>query len=109
MTSGSRSAQIVLYQVGTFPLVIGPTIVITTQEMVHTITVVLKCCTISYSIILWKMHSSRTHTVRSSSCLGGGSARGLSAQGGVCPGGCLLGGVFQHALRQTPPPRGQNS
>ena len=56
---------------------------------------------------------------------GWGSGPGrVSAPGGFCSGGCgvpglggwgpglgglLPGGVSQHALRQTPPPRGQNS
>ena len=36
---------------------------------------------------------------------GGVYPKGVSSHRDVCPGGC----VSQHALRQTPPPRGQNS
>ena len=59
------------------------------------------------------MHSSRMLTVRSRSHVypsmhwaagvcPGGVCRGRG--GGVCPGGVCLGGVSQHALRQTPHP-----
>ena len=68
------------------------------------------------------MHSSRMRTVRNSSRLGWGYApEGSASRGGSAPGvgsasggGLLLGGsapggvVSQNALRQTPPPRGQN-
>ena len=39
---------------------------------------------------------------------GGSGARGVPGQGDLPPGGCLVLGVSQHALRQTPlPPCGQ--
>ena len=63
------------------------------------------------------MYTAHLLTVSPSMHCSGGCAwsGGLSAPGGVCaPGvpapGCLLRGVVsQHALRQTPPPHGQNS
>ena len=53
-------------------------------------------------IISTRMHSSRMRTVLCSNHLQGRVCLGVFAQGGL-PGGCLPGGVSQHALRLTPP------
>ena len=52
------------------------------------------------------MHSSRMRTGRSLTVCWRLLPRGVSAPGGVCSWGCLLGWgvVSQHALRQTLPP-----
>ena len=51
------------------------------------------------------MHSSRMHTARLLTISRSIQRIGVFAQGGVPPrGGVCLGGVFQHAMRQTPLP-----